>query len=103
MPGLVGCVQWSPAAHGALDSGATIRSARGGEGSIMHGTIPACVDTQCESPSLETRFVMQGSFPHLYFFQDFRFGLVGCKGRYSPNPTIFLIQRDFIYFFVWFG
>ena len=34
---------------------------------------------------------------------DFRFGLVGCKGRYSPNPTIFLTQRDFHFFFVWFG
>jgi hypothetical protein len=33
-------VQWSPAAHCALDSGATITSARGGEGSsMMHGPI----------------------------------------------------------------
>ena len=64
-------------------------------------------DTQCESPSIIEAIVLRiyNKIPsRIYtFFQDFRFGLVGCKGRYSPNPTIFLIQRDFLFFFrlVW--
>ena len=37
-----------------------------------------------------------------YFLKDF--GLVWLvEDQYSPNPTIFLTQREFLFFLVWFG